>query len=59
MYNSQGVSYQLRLAAGMGAGQQLTNGAIRLSPNASGRLAIILKGRNATANITSVAIPAM
>ncbi|MDB6110215.1 MAG: hypothetical protein JWR69_1965 [Pedosphaera sp.] len=41
-YNYTGVNYQLQLAPGAGSCQLLSNGDIRLSPNSSGKLALIL-----------------
>src|ERR1017187_803110 len=43
-YSYNGVDYQLKLPPGIGACGQLGDGAIRLSPNKSGRLALILGG---------------
>ena len=43
-YHYNGVDYQLRLAPDAGFCQQLANGAIRLSPNRSGKLVLILGG---------------
>lgn len=43
-YHFNGMTYQLRLAPGAGTCEQLTNGIIRLSPNASGKLILDLGG---------------
>lgn len=43
-YFYAGVNYQLRLAPGAGSCQPLSNGAIRLSPNSSGKLVLRLGG---------------
>ena len=43
-YHSTGVSYQLRLSSDAGSCEQLGNGAIRLSPNHSGRLVLNVGG---------------
>jgi hypothetical protein len=42
VYHSTGMKYQLRVPADMGSCQQLGNGAIRLSPNSTGKLVLIL-----------------
>lgn len=42
MYHHTGVNYQLRLASGAGSCQQLGDGAIRLTPNSSGKLVLLL-----------------
>jgi hypothetical protein len=42
LYHYTGASYQLRPSAGMGFCQQLTNGAIRLGANSSGKLVLNL-----------------
>jgi hypothetical protein len=44
IYHYTGVNYQLRLSPDAGFCQQLGNGAIRLSPNTSGKLVLILGG---------------
>ena len=44
MYRYAGADYQLRLAPGAGYCEQSTNGAVRLSPNRSGRLVLVLGG---------------
>jgi len=41
-YYSNGMNYQLQLAAGAGSCQQLSNGAIRLNSNRSGKLVLNL-----------------
>ena len=41
-YHYAGVDYQLRLAPDAGSCQQLDNGAIRLIPDGSGKLVLIL-----------------
>ena len=41
-YHYTGMNYQLRLAPGAGSCQQLDNGAIRLIPDGSGKLVMIL-----------------
>jgi len=41
-YSYSGVNYQLRLAPNAGSCRQLSNGDIRLSPNSSGKLVLIL-----------------
>ncbi|MGC9944476.1 MAG: hypothetical protein ABSE48_21840 [Verrucomicrobiota bacterium] len=43
-YQYNGASYQLRLSPGAGICEQLANGTIRLSPNRSGKLVMILGG---------------
>jgi hypothetical protein len=43
-YRFAGTDYQLRLSPGAGSCQQLSNGTIRLSPNRSGKLTLILGG---------------
>jgi hypothetical protein len=43
-YHYNGLNYQLRLSPDAGICQQLGNGAIRLSPNSSGKLVLILGG---------------
>jgi len=43
-YHYAGINYQLRLSPGMGESEQLTNGVVRLSPNSSGKLVLILGG---------------
>jgi len=45
-YHGTGIDYQLRLAPGAGSCQQLENGAIRLIPDGSGKLVLILAGTN-------------
>jgi hypothetical protein len=42
-YHYSGMNYQLRLSPGMGSCQQLENGTIRLNPNRSGKLSLVLK----------------
>jgi hypothetical protein len=42
VYRSAGMNYQLRLAPGAGSCQQLDNGAVRLIPDTSGKLVLIL-----------------
>jgi hypothetical protein len=43
-YHCTGADYQLRLAPNAGNCEQLTNGAVRLSPNRSGKLVLMLGG---------------
>ncbi len=43
-YQFSGVDYQLKLSPGAGSCQQLDNGTIRLSPNPSGKLVLLLGG---------------
>ena len=43
-YHYTGMNYQLRLSPDAGSCQQLGNGAIRLNPNSSGKLVLILGG---------------
>jgi hypothetical protein len=43
-YHYNGLNYQLKLSPDAGICQQLGNGAIRLSPNSSGKLVLILAG---------------
>lgn len=43
-YHFAGASYQLRLAPGVGSCEQLGNGAVRLRPNRSGKLVVMLGG---------------
>jgi hypothetical protein len=45
-YHGTGIDYQLRLAPGAGSCQQLENGAIRLIPDGSGKLVLLLAGTN-------------
>lgn len=42
VYRSAGLDYQLRFAPGAGSCRQLDSGAIRLMPNSSGKLVLIL-----------------
>jgi hypothetical protein len=43
-YNYSGINYQLRVSPDAGSCQQLRDGAIRLSPDKSGKLVLILGG---------------
>jgi hypothetical protein len=43
-YRSNGMNYELRLSPNAGFSQQLSNGAIRLSPDNSGKLILVLGG---------------
>ena len=43
-YNNAGISYQLRLSPDAGFCEQLSNGTIRLNPDSSGKLGLILSG---------------
>ena len=43
-YHYTGANYQLRLASNAGYCEQLTNGAVRLSPNRLGQLVLVLGG---------------
>ena len=43
-YNRAGMSYELRVSPDAGSCQQLDNGTIRLIPNRSGKLVLILGG---------------
>ncbi|MDB6110214.1 MAG: hypothetical protein JWR69_1964 [Pedosphaera sp.] len=45
VFHCTGMDYQLRLAPDAGSCQQLSNGAIRLSPNNSGKLVLTLDAR--------------
>jgi hypothetical protein len=44
MYHYAGVDYQLKMSPGVGSCEQLGNGTIRLSPDNSGKLVLILGG---------------